>query len=80
VNGRVISKSIVKVNMLRGCGPDLTFSGYGPVAGSCEHGNEPSGYIERVVPVDVRLSDIGLAFSLFCRILTLDLSLFYDRY
>jgi hypothetical protein len=25
---------------------DLTGSGYGPIAGFCEHGNEPSGYIK----------------------------------
>jgi len=28
-----------------GCGLNLSGSGYGPVAGSCEHGNEPSGSI-----------------------------------
>jgi hypothetical protein len=27
---------------MRGCGLDSTRSGYGPVAGCCEHGNEPS--------------------------------------
>jgi hypothetical protein len=25
---------------------DLTGSGHGSVAGSCEHGNEPAGYIK----------------------------------
>jgi hypothetical protein len=25
------------------CGMDASGSGYGPVTGSCEHGNEPSG-------------------------------------
>jgi hypothetical protein len=25
------------------CGLDLSGLGWGPVAGSCEHGNEPSG-------------------------------------
>jgi hypothetical protein len=25
---------------------DASGSGYGPVAGSCEHGNEPSGFIK----------------------------------
>jgi len=28
------------------CGLDASGSGWGPVAGSCEHGNEPSGSIE----------------------------------
>jgi hypothetical protein len=28
------------------CGLDSTNSGYRPVAGSCEHGNEPSGSIK----------------------------------
>jgi hypothetical protein len=27
------------------CGLDSSGSGHGPVAGSCEHGNEPSGSI-----------------------------------
>jgi len=27
------------------CGLDASGSGYGPVAGCCEHSNEPSGYI-----------------------------------
>jgi hypothetical protein len=27
-------------------GLDLSASGYGPVEGSCEHGNEPSGSIK----------------------------------
>jgi hypothetical protein len=26
------------------CGLDASSSGYGPAAGSCEHGNDPSGY------------------------------------
>jgi hypothetical protein len=29
------------------CGLDSFGSGYGPVTGSCEHGNEPSGSAER---------------------------------
>jgi hypothetical protein len=29
------------------CGLDSSGSGYGPVAGPCEHGNEPSGSIKR---------------------------------
>jgi hypothetical protein len=28
------------------CGLDLSGFGQGPVAGSCEHGNEPSGSIK----------------------------------
>jgi hypothetical protein len=28
------------------CGLDSTGAGYGPVAGSCEYGNEPSGSIK----------------------------------
>jgi hypothetical protein len=28
------------------CGLDVAGSGYGPVAGSCEHGNEFSGSIK----------------------------------
>jgi hypothetical protein len=28
------------------CGLDSSDSGQGPVAGSCEHGNEPSGSIK----------------------------------
>jgi hypothetical protein len=28
------------------CGLDSSDSGYGPAAGSCEHGNEPSGSIK----------------------------------
>jgi hypothetical protein len=31
---------------LREIGLDLSGSGYGPVAGFCEHGNEPSGFIK----------------------------------
>jgi hypothetical protein len=29
------------------CGLDSSVSRYGPVAGSCEHGNDPSGYVKR---------------------------------
>jgi hypothetical protein len=29
------------------CGLDSSASGYGPVAGSCEHDNEPSGSMVR---------------------------------
>jgi hypothetical protein len=28
------------------CGLVSSDSGYGPVVGSCEHGNEPSGFIK----------------------------------
>jgi hypothetical protein len=28
------------------CGLDASESGQGPVVGSCEHGNEPSGFIK----------------------------------
>jgi hypothetical protein len=31
---------------MEGCGLDESGSGMGPVAGSCEHGNEASGYIK----------------------------------
>jgi hypothetical protein len=30
----------------RRCGVDVSGSRYGPMAGSCEHSNEPSGFIE----------------------------------
>jgi hypothetical protein len=33
-------------NRVGGCGLDSSGSGYGPVAGCCEHGNEPSGSIK----------------------------------
>jgi hypothetical protein len=29
-----------------GCGLDASSSGWGPMAGSCEHGNEPSSSIK----------------------------------
>jgi hypothetical protein len=29
-----------------GCGLDTSGSGWGPVVGSCEHGNEPSGSVK----------------------------------
>jgi hypothetical protein len=32
--------------MVWGCGLDSLGLGYGQVAGSCEHGNEPSGSIK----------------------------------
>jgi hypothetical protein len=32
--------------MVWGCGLDSSGSGWGSVAGSCEHGNEPSGSIK----------------------------------
>jgi hypothetical protein len=28
------------------CGVNVSSSGQGPVAGSCEHSNEPSGYMK----------------------------------
>jgi hypothetical protein len=31
---------------VRNCGLDSSGSGYGPVAGSFEHGNEPSGSLK----------------------------------
>jgi len=31
---------------LGGCGQDVSGSGQGPVACSCEHGNESSGYMK----------------------------------
>jgi hypothetical protein len=31
---------------VRRCGLDESGLGYGPVTGSCEHGNEPSGPIK----------------------------------
>jgi len=30
---------------VRSCGLDASGSGYGPMAASCEHGTETSGYI-----------------------------------
>jgi len=33
----------LKRNTVRGCGSDSSDSRQCPVAGSCEHGNEPSG-------------------------------------
>jgi hypothetical protein len=33
----------IKGNRVGGCGLDLSGSGYGPVAGCCEHGNELLG-------------------------------------
>jgi hypothetical protein len=35
-----------KIGSLGRCGLYLSSSGYGPMAGSCEHGNEPSGSIK----------------------------------
>jgi hypothetical protein len=32
---------------MRGCGLDSSGAGYRPVAGYCEHSNEPSGSIKR---------------------------------
>jgi len=34
------------------CGLDASGSGYGPVEGCCEHGNEPSGSIKGVEFLD----------------------------
>jgi hypothetical protein len=34
------------IKRVRGCGLDSSGSGQGPVAGSCEQGNEPSGSIK----------------------------------
>jgi hypothetical protein len=34
------------MNRMGGCGLDLSGSGQGSVAGSCAHGNEPSGSIK----------------------------------
>jgi hypothetical protein len=31
---------------MRGCGLESSGSGKGPMAGSCEHGDEPSGFIK----------------------------------
>jgi hypothetical protein len=42
---------------MSGCGLDSTASGQGPVAGSCEHDNEPSGSIEGGDLVE-QLSDV----------------------
>jgi hypothetical protein len=36
-------KTDFKTNRVQRCGLDSSGSGYGPVAGSCEHGNEHSG-------------------------------------
>jgi hypothetical protein len=42
VDGRIILEWILGKNRLGRCDLDASGSGYGPVAGSCEHGNEPS--------------------------------------
>jgi len=44
VEGKIIFEWILG-NKLEDCGLDSTGSGQGPVAGCCEHGNEPSGFI-----------------------------------
>jgi hypothetical protein len=36
----------IKENSVRRCGLDSSGSGYGQVAASCEHGNEPLGPIK----------------------------------
>jgi hypothetical protein len=43
VNGRIILKYILRNRL---CGLNSSGSGQGPVAGSCEHGNEPSGFVK----------------------------------
>jgi hypothetical protein len=45
VDGRIILKWILG-NRMEGCGLDSSGSEYGPVAGSCKHGDEPSGSIK----------------------------------
>jgi len=44
---------------VRNCGLDSSGSGYGPVAYSCEHGNEPSGSIK----VEHLTSRVTVSFS-----------------
>jgi hypothetical protein len=44
-DGRIILQRILNIGCKR-CGLDLSGSGYEPVAGSCEYGNEPSGSIK----------------------------------
>jgi hypothetical protein len=39
---------LTKENKVQGCGLNSSGLGYGPVAGSCEHGNEPFGSINGV--------------------------------
>jgi hypothetical protein len=41
-----VDVSIILKLILNVCGLDLSDSGYGPMADSCEHGNEPSGSTE----------------------------------
>jgi hypothetical protein len=43
VNGRIILKCVIKKLVV--CGLEQ-WLGIGPVMGSCEHGNEPSGFIK----------------------------------
>jgi hypothetical protein len=38
------------------CGLDISGSGQGPVAGCCEHGDEPSGSVKGAIFLD-QLSD-----------------------
>jgi hypothetical protein len=45
-DGRIILKWMLKRNGCEDTDWYLSDSGYGPVAGSCEHGTEPSGYIK----------------------------------
>ena len=45
VDGRVILKWFFKI-CDRGTGLDLSGTGQGQVASSCEYGNEPSGFIK----------------------------------
>jgi hypothetical protein len=44
VDGKTISEWILGNNVTR-CGLDSSVLGQEPVAGSCEHGNEPSGSV-----------------------------------
>jgi hypothetical protein len=45
VDGRIILKLILW-NTFGRCGLDSPVSGYGSVAGCCEHGDEPTGYMK----------------------------------
>jgi hypothetical protein len=45
MNGRITLKSFLQ-NRVRVCGLDSSGSGYGPVVGFCEHGNENWGFIK----------------------------------
>jgi hypothetical protein len=60
----IIKIDFKQINSTLEYGPDLSNLGYGPMAGSCEYGNEPSGSVRGGVLLDM-LSDSrdSLSFS-----------------